>query len=209
MNFADYFRASPPTMSPLGSMFSYTELQHVFSPAREAQQAALSQALTHALCDVKALRNVRVDDCLGVVRPASKAWKVWDNESHVDHNVLVFAPTRNKARKLGRLVLDQLCECSEWVSIRAKREPEADKYAQQFGEAALDCSTTAQCRVMRELGYFEIEGNGTPCDVCGLYQWDLVPESRVYEYHEGCYCKRCAPVPAGTQFLFDTPTKLS
>jgi hypothetical protein len=131
--------------------------------------------------------------------------KAWCVRSATDeYTTLVFAPTRNKARSLARS-LEAFCD-ADWVDLRAKREPEADKYVAQFcaypSEGfAIECRTTAECRVMRELGYFEVDADSAPCDECGLHQWSLVPESCIYEYHKGAFCKQCAPVPAGTQFI--------
>ncbi len=58
-----------------------------------------------------------------------KAYKISDN--YCDYSVIIFAETRNKARLLGR-GLPEL-EYADYIDIKAIREPEADKYAEEPG----------------------------------------------------------------------------
>ncbi len=105
-------------------------------------------------------------------------------EDYCDASVLVFAKTRSKAKSYAHGT-DWLCD-SDWIDLRCKREKFADSYAYKFGEGAVHCQTPDEARLLRDIGWFEVEGCHDECRVCELYQWKDVPESKLmYDLGDG------------------------
>ena len=96
---------------------------------------------------------------------------------YADACVLVWDSTPGKA-KASALCSSLWLDGSEWNDLRCKREPRADGYRTTPGTLGDDCSPD-DCRLMRNLGWYEIDGPQEPCSVCGKYEWRMVPESRI------------------------------
>ena len=105
---------------------------------------------------------------------------------YADASVLVWETTPGKA-KASALCSLWLDGC-DWNDLRCKREPRADGYRTTPGTLGDDCSPD-DCRLMRNLGWYEIDGPEEPCSVCGKYEWRMVPESRLPE--DGDVCAEC------------------
>lgn len=101
-------------------------------------------------------------------------------------SVLVWETTPGKA-KASALCSLWLDGC-DWNDLRCKREPRADGYRTTPGTLGDDC-TPDDCRLMRHLGWHEIDGPEEPCSVCGKYEWRMVPESRLSQ--DGDVCAEC------------------
>lgn len=98
---------------------------------------------------------------------------------YAEVNVLLFATNRNRAKKIAH-GSEWLCN-EEWTDLRVKREPRADRYAAKFGEGYLQCETADEQRVLRELGWYQVDHSMTECCKCGLHEWSDVPESHTTE----------------------------
>ena len=108
---------------------------------------------------------------------------------HAEASVLVFAPNRNRARSIAHGT-DWFAD-EEWTDLRVKRSPLADVHAARFGEGALECATADECRILRDLGWFEIDSGTEECSECGRHQWDCVPESHLSDREEDRICAGC------------------
>jgi hypothetical protein len=80
------------------------------------------------------------------------------------------------------------------------REPKADKYATKFGETYIGAETADEQRVLRELGWVELDNSMTECCKCGLHEWSQIPESKICEIGDigegicaGCQMKANKP----------------
>jgi len=105
-------------------------------------------------------------------------------------NILVFARNRSHAKSVA-----SRCEWisdgdTEWTDLRVKREPTADKHAEKFGETFISAETADEQRLLRDLGWYQIEGMTEECQVCHKHQWDLVPESKLEDVG-GYICAGC------------------
>ena len=107
-------------------------------------------------------------------------------------SVLVWetTPGKAKATALCSLWLDGC----DWNDLRCKREPRADGYRTTPGPLG-DYYTPDDCRLMRNLGWYEIDGPEKPCSMCGKYEWRMLPESRLPE--DGDVCAECQANGAG------------
>lgn len=109
---------------------------------------------------------------------------------YLEANILVFARNRSHAK--------QVASRSEWISegdvpwidLRVNREPKADRHAAKYGETYISAETADEQRVLRELGWYQLESMTEECQVCHKHQWDLVPESKL-EYVGGYTCAGC------------------
>jgi len=104
-------------------------------------------------------------------------------------SVIVFAPSIRRA--LARAHRSEwLCE-EPFITLRAKRLPELDADAGD-AEELLDGNCARSQRLMWRLGWNCLDGEGS-CDGCGLYHWDLVPESHLKHYpgEEADLCPGC------------------
>jgi len=122
---------------------------------------------------------------------ALKAYTV----SHINDDgcFLVFAPTHGKAKSLGYGAYCAFND-TEWIDLRCRRCPASDQYAREFGESSLSGEAPEQARVMRNLGWHEINGYLSPCESCGLHEWEAIPESHIAEEYGDCLeCQGIAP----------------
>lgn len=98
---------------------------------------------------------------------------------------IVWTTTRAKAK---RIAMSTSWHCDEdWRDLRCRREPKADAFRKTEGCVG-DEPTKDEQRLMRDLGWFEIEGASEPCDDCGLFDWSNVPESAIGEDGLCVYC---------------------
>ena len=102
-----------------------------------------------------------------------KAYVVRDNWG--DFSVLVFAAGRGQAKSMA-FGIEAFCD-GEYIDMRCRREPRADGLVTEFGEGPLATCTTKELRLMRQLGWFEIEALGCVCEDCDLHEWQDLPES--------------------------------
>jgi hypothetical protein len=108
----------------------------------------------------------------------------------LEANILVFARDRTHAKGVS-----QRCEWIsegdvEWTDLRVHREPAADKYAAKFGETYISAETADEQRVLRELGWYQLESTTEECQVCHKHEWDMVPESKLEDVG-GYTCAGC------------------
>jgi hypothetical protein len=96
---------------------------------------------------------------------------------------LVFATKPSAAKVLARGT-PWLCD-HEWIELKCCRKPSVDKYADQFGAGAIECNNKAEKRVLRELGWYEIDGPLDECIECGLYEWTDLTESELHDSVDG------------------------
>jgi len=106
---------------------------------------------------------------------------------YAEASVLVWETTPSKAKHeaMGSLWLDGC----EWTDLKCRREPRADAHTTERGRMT-DGPTTDDCRLMRNLGWYEVDGNSQPCSECERYQWDSVLESTMSETSD--LCAECA-----------------
>jgi len=110
--------------------------------------------------------------------------------AHLDVNVLVFARDRSHAKRVAQRS-EWVSEGGvEWIDLRVSREPKADKYAPQFGETYISAETADEQRVLRELGWYQLESTTEECQVCHKHEWDLVLESKLQDV-DGYTCAGC------------------
>ena len=91
-------------------------------------------------------------------------------------SVLVWARTRAEAKHLGMCSL-WLDGC-DWTDLRTKREPKADGLRDTPQAMDDDCGE-ADMRLLRSLGWHEVDGHDEPCPQCKLHEWRKLPESRI------------------------------
>ncbi len=118
-------------------------------------------------------------------RTGPRAFRV--GAAGAEASVLVFARGPSQAKWLGRAT--EWLQGEDWIDLRATREPAADGFAD--GPAVLDGADARSQRIMRGLGWFEVDGDGTPCDRCGLYPWQALPESLLVEDGGLLLCAGC------------------
>jgi hypothetical protein len=104
-----------------------------------------------------------------------KAYRVYAN--YGDGSVIVFATSHSLA-KSAAFGCDGLSE-DEWVELRCRRTPEADKHAAEFGPGALDAWTEKEQRFYRAMGWSEAGLENSKCSVCFLHVFSSVPESKL------------------------------
>lgn len=109
-------------------------------------------------------------------------------------SVLVFAKNPTAAKRIA-LTSDWLHRC-DWIDLRARRERKADDYDEKLGVVVVNCRNAEECRLLRDLGWFELEGGGY-CEECDLHEWGLVLESHLEEVQIGpnewmTVCAECA-----------------
>ena len=116
----------------------------------------------------------------------SKAYTV--TAKRADVSVLVWADAAIRAKSLGHKT-EWLCE-EDWTELTARREPTLDgKRAEGY---CAEGDKPEDQRLMRDLGWFELEGSGVPCKECDRYAWGNVPESRLDENDVCAECKKTA-----------------
>lgn len=95
-----------------------------------------------------------------------KAWRVDDFED--EFSTIVYAGTRNKARVLGSAIFDE-----PYIGVKVKRVSWADDLAQKGGE--IDWNDKEVAKTLRDMGWWFC--NPACCEVCGLYEWDVLKNS--------------------------------
>jgi hypothetical protein len=102
------------------------------------------------------------------------AWAVTTDDA--EGTVIVWAKNRSQAKSIG--MRSEWLDGCEWNDIKATREPRADGL-RNHPCAMREDPDTEDLRLMRTLGWHEIDGHDEPCPQCGLYEWRDVPESRI------------------------------
>jgi len=109
-------------------------------------------------------------------------------------SMLVFAEGYGEAKSLA-LHSELFCE-SEYIYLRCKRQPEIDQYADDFGRGFIEGSDDREIKLMRDLGWYQVEGSGSVCRECELYEWeDYAPSLLTFdtddELEEEGVCAQC------------------
>ena len=103
---------------------------------------------------------------------------------NAEASVIVWTDTASIAKLIGRRS-EWLCG-EDWRDLTARHEPTL------VGERAAGYCAEGDApddqRLMRGLGWFELEGGGVPCKKCDRYSWDNVPESWL---DESDVCAEC------------------
>lgn len=89
-------------------------------------------------------------------------------------SVIVFAADRNQAKSMA-LGTDALMD-DEYIDLNCRREPRADEYANEFKYSVLDNWNEQECRMYRDLGWYQFD-NDFHCCMCEMNEWTEVPES--------------------------------
>ena len=97
---------------------------------------------------------------------------------YCEANILVFATKPSAAKSFAKCT-PWMCDL-EWTDLRCRRRAAVDRYADQFGAGAIECNNAAEVKVLRELGWYEIDGSDYECVECGLYEWTSLPESKIH-----------------------------
>jgi len=103
-----------------------------------------------------------------------------------DASILVWEESVSKAKSFA-MGSDWFCE-EEWTDLRCKRVPQVDHMYTVRHRA--DGNTRADQEIMRNLGWYELEGYSGICEECGLHEWHMIPESVVNPHTE--LCAECA-----------------
>jgi len=98
--------------------------------------------------------------------------------------LIVFAETRGKAR--SEAMQHEGFDCSEWKDVEVRRLPNLDGIRNE--QCAL--SWWKNARIYYEAGW-RPQPETIGCDVCGLYEFDEFPESKVTETDDGMLCASC------------------
>ena len=108
----------------------------------------------------------------------------------VEVSIVVFSTDNSRAKTIAH--------GSEWmgdlpfIELRCRREPLADSFASEFEEGAIRAETEPECRLLRALGWYELDGEVAQCDGCKLYPWSNVPASLLLECDDDkLYCSGC------------------
>ena len=99
--------------------------------------------------------------------------------------VLAFAGSHAKAKSIGFKAHIWMCS-SEWIELRCRRYPEADKYATEHNHRAITGDSRSDVQIMYELGWYSVDGSGEDCSNCGRFEWENIPASRIPEGSEIC-----------------------
>lgn len=102
----------------------------------------------------------------------SKAWRV--DALDGDESTIIFAGTRGKARSLGAQALDR-----RFMDVEARRAGWADGLASDG--ASIDWDDKEAAEEMRMHGWWRGEYPYKRCKVCGCFEWDVLPLSRLVD----------------------------
>lgn len=101
-----------------------------------------------------------------------KAYKVTTDYS--EYSEVAFADTPSQAKWMAQQ--GSHLHDAEWTDLRATRAPAFDRASKHYG---LGCWHDADfVRVARAEGWYQVD-HGCPCSECGLYEFELLPESVV------------------------------
>lgn len=118
--------------------------------------------------------------------PMRRAFKVYSEESEAA--VIVFAQSASEAKSIGRR--SEWLEACDFLSVKALRLPEADKFAEGSPDL-LDGSTKRSQEVMWLLDWYSIDATAS-CDECGRNEWEFIEERKVTFDGEGYgICEAC------------------
>jgi len=146
--------------------------------------------------------KIKCDDCdqrtscleagppLSRKKGQKRAYKV--GHDSCDASVIVFAASPSQA-KTSANTTEWLCEYP-YIELRCQRLPEADKYLNEASSNLVDLvdgSTVEDQRIMRELGWYEVDGTMEVCNVCDLFEWEDLPESHLEESMGQDVCAGC------------------
>ena len=104
--------------------------------------------------------------------------------------ILAWAETPAKAKTMAFSTDTLNSSYVEWTDLRGRREPKADGFRETEGIIG-DMPPEAECRLLRELGWHQCEGNMHPCVKCELYEWEQLPESKITDDETGWICAGC------------------
>jgi len=105
--------------------------------------------------------------------------------------VLVAAESPGQAKQLARCT--GLFDFSDWLDMGCSREPRADKYIDDdCVPSVADGDSVAEHRIMRDCGWYELNGELDECSRCGLYEWAGMPESIIGTIDDEAVCAGCA-----------------
>lgn len=91
-----------------------------------------------------------------------KAYRAWDNAAYENYETIVFAENAREAKKIA-LCCDA-CEDADYIQVRVKRLPEADKlYKGQVEIDWFDMET--RTALVKELGWACLD-TSYECDTC-------------------------------------------
>jgi len=114
-----------------------------------------------------------------------KAYYVTDTEYEYGYLVYANTPSEAKSKGFGKDGLDM----DDYIALRVRRIPDADQYEEILGDKDAWDSLEGQ-RLLRSLGWYGTE-SPTYCDVCGLAEFDIIPESKVSTWETGNLCAGC------------------
>ena len=118
-----------------------------------------------------------------------RAYAVRDIHDSDGATVLVIAESVSRAKRLAKQ--SEWLDYAEWLDLRCKRAHGADKYS-TGAERLIDGNSVADQRIMRELGWHEIDGSHAVCGRCDLYEWADLPESIIGWIDDEAVCAGCA-----------------
>lgn len=91
-----------------------------------------------------------------------KAYKAWDNKSLEAYSTIVFAENAREAKKIAFTC--DICENADYIQVRVKRLPEADKLYR--GKPEIDWwDKDTRLALVKELSW-SCEDTSWECDTC-------------------------------------------
>jgi hypothetical protein len=114
---------------------------------------------------------------------------------------LIWSKSQEEAIKLA--LQEAWFEYDEVKDLTVCREQSADG-KRNNNYVICDCPNKEDSEILRNLGWYEIEGSLATCETCEHYEWEDVPDSSLtYEnendekYQEGGVCKGCQILKKG------------
>lgn len=91
-----------------------------------------------------------------------KAYRAWDDAADENYSTIVFAENAREAKKIAFSC--DVCDDAEWISVRVKREPEADSLYK--GKPEIDWrDRETRLALVRDFGW-ACEDTSYECDGC-------------------------------------------
>lgn len=91
-----------------------------------------------------------------------KAYSAWDDKAYENYCTIVFAENAKQAKKIA--FASEICENAEYIDVRVKRLPEADKLYK--GRDEIDwCDPETRLALVKELEWACLDTSGD-CDTC-------------------------------------------
>lgn len=110
-----------------------------------------------------------------------------------DASVIAFAEKPSQAKAIAKCS-DFLCDY-EYIELQCRRLKEADFFAKTTNIRLVEGSTIEEQRIMREIGWYEIDHTSEECSECGLHEWEELPESQLTEIDGRMVCQECRESP--------------